>query len=100
MKNILTAAVTAFLVLFASAGCDDKSCDDTAETVAPVDSADVSTAGQDTVAESDVVSSEDAAQSSDAATQTEEDVKSSDSGPDSGEDLPSDATETSESDSE
>ena len=74
MKNILTAAMTAFLVLFASAGCDNKDCDDATETVAPVDSADVATVNQDATVEADVVVSEDTAESSDVAAQPEGDV--------------------------
>ena len=100
MKNILTAAMTAFLVLFASVGCDDKDCDNATETVAPVDSADVATVDHDVTVESDSDESGDTVESSDVAAQSEGDVESSDLDSDSDEGLPSDATATSEPDSE
>ena len=49
MKNILTAATTALLFLFASAGCDDKNSDDTSEVVAPVDTTDVESTDQELI---------------------------------------------------
>ena len=33
MKNILTAAMMAFLFLFVGVGCDDEKCTDTTSTV-------------------------------------------------------------------
>ena len=100
MKNILTAAMTAFLVLFASVGCDNNDCDDATETVAPVDSADVATVDQDVTVEGDSTVSEDTVESSDVTAQSEGDVESSDLDPDSSEDLPGDATAVPETDSE
>ena len=100
MKNILTAATTALLFLFASAGCDDKNSDDTSEVVAPVDTTDVESTDQELTAETDTVVSEDAVETSDAASQTEADVEETDSSLDSSEVPPGDATENAEGDTD
>ena len=93
MKYILTAAMTAFLVLFASAGCDDKTSEDATEVLSTVESADVGAESQTSDVESDVVAPVDDAEVSDASPQIEADT---DAVPVA--EPPSDATEADESD--
>ena len=100
MKNILTAAMTAFLFLFASAGCDDKNSDATSEVASPVDTADAVSVDQESTVETDTVASGDVEETSDAAAQTEADVEETDLSLDSSEVPPGDAAETAEGDTD
>ena len=93
MKYILTAAMMAFLVLFASTGCDDKTSEDAAEVLSTVESSDVGTESQTSDAETDVVAPVDDTAESDGSSQTEVDTDDV-----SGPELPGDATEANESD--
>lgn len=91
MKNILTAAMMAFLFLFVGVGCDDEKCTDTASTAQSVDVADAVANDQGLGSDSDASEATDAVEPSGDSTQTDSSV-------DVGEALPADATETSSDD--
>ena len=93
MKYILTAAMMAFLVLFASTGCDNKTSEDAAEVLSTVESADVVTESQTSDVDTDAAAPVDDTAESDAPSQTDVDTDDV-----SGPELPGDATEANESD--